>query len=65
MSRRTTPAPRGIRKVERWLVGIGMAVVAFILEKAIVRGLKRRGERPPDDEPPTTLTSRGGSVDVS
>jgi hypothetical protein len=42
-----------------------MAVVAFILEKAIVRGLKRRGERPPDDEPPTTLTSRGGSVDVS
>jgi hypothetical protein len=59
------PPPRGIRKVERWLVGIGMAVVAFILEKAIVRGLKRRGERTPSDEqPPTTLTSHGGSVDV-
>ena len=26
---RPTPRPKGIRRVERWLVGLAMAVVAF------------------------------------
>ncbi len=55
-----------IRRFERWLVGLGMAVIAFILEKAVMRSV-RRGETEPlaDPEPtPTTFTSRGGEVDA-
>jgi hypothetical protein len=60
---RSTPKPRGIRRVERWLVGLAMAVVAFILERLVMRSVKRSGDakgRPP----PTTVTSRGGEVDL-
>jgi hypothetical protein len=55
-----------IRSFERWVVGLGMAVIAFILEKVVMRSV-RRGETKPatDSEPaPTTFTSRGGDVDV-
>jgi hypothetical protein len=61
---RTTPPPRGLRRVERWLVGIAMGVVAFVLERIVVRGLRRRGEPTAPPAPATTLTSRGGSVDA-
>ncbi len=61
---RTTPAPKGIRRVERWLVGLAMAVVAFVLERIVVRGLKKKGEKTAPDPEPTTLTSRGGDVDA-
>ena len=60
---RSTPKPTGIRRVERWLVGLAMAVVAFILERLVMRSVKRSGDakgRPP----PTTVTSRGGEVDL-
>lgn len=53
------------RKIERWFVGLAMAVVAFILEKIVMRSVKREGK--PSATPaqaPTTLTSRGGEVDV-
>jgi hypothetical protein len=40
-----------------------MAVVALLLEKIVIRGLKRRGETIDDEPEPTTLTSRGGEVD--
>ena len=58
-------APRSpIRRLERWVVGIGMSVIAFVLEKLVMRSV-RRGETKPDVEPtPTTFTSRGGDVDV-
>jgi hypothetical protein len=62
---RTTPQPKGLRRVERWLVGLAMAIVAFLLERIVVRGMRRRGERVDPEEPePTTLTSRGGEVDL-
>jgi hypothetical protein len=40
-----------------------MAVVAFILEKVVVRAMRRKGEKTAAPEP-TTLTSRGGEVDL-
>lgn len=60
---RSTPKATGIRRVERWLVGLAMAVVAFILERLVMRSVKRSGDakgRPP----PTTVTSKGGDVDL-
>jgi hypothetical protein len=55
-----------IRRFERWFVGLGMAVIAFILEKVVMRSVRRGGSEPqPGEEPaPTTFTSRGGDVDV-
>jgi hypothetical protein len=32
MAARSTPKPTGIRRVERWLVGLAMAIIAFILD---------------------------------
>jgi len=61
---RSTPKPRGIRRVERWVVGLAMGVVAFVLERLVVRGLKAKGEKAAAAPTPTTLTSRGGSVDL-
>jgi hypothetical protein len=60
-------APRNpIRRLERWVVGLGMAMIAFILEKVVMRSV-RRGETKPSagaEPPSTTFTSRGGDVDV-
>jgi hypothetical protein len=48
-----------MRRVERWLVGIAMIVIAFTLEKIVMRSVKK------DSSPsPTTLTSKGGEVDL-
>ncbi|HTG46357.1 MAG TPA: hypothetical protein VK646_01720 [Actinomycetota bacterium] len=58
-----TPKPRGLRRVERWLVGIAMAVVAFVLEKVVMRSV-RRGETVKTEPAPTTVTARGNEVDL-
>jgi hypothetical protein len=51
--------PTGIRRVERWVVGVAMSMIAFILEKLVLRSVKK--ESSPS---PTTLTSKGGEVDL-
>jgi hypothetical protein len=58
------PPPKGLRRLERWLVGLAMAIVAWVLERIVNRGLKKKGEKMTPDPTPTTLTSRGGSVDL-
>jgi hypothetical protein len=60
---RQMPRPKGIRRVERWLVGLAMAVVAFILERLVMRSVKRSGDAK-GQPPPTTVTSKGGEVDL-
>ncbi|MEX0755388.1 MAG: hypothetical protein WD556_09795 [Actinomycetota bacterium] len=35
------------RRIERWVLGIGMTIVAVLLERRVLRGIKRRGEAPP------------------
>ena len=56
------------RRIERWLVGIAMALVAFVLEKFVMRAVRKRqqaGEEPnKKKDAPTTLTSKGGEVDL-
>jgi hypothetical protein len=63
MAARSTPKPTSIRRVERWLVGLAMAVVAFILERLVMRSVKRNGDAK-GQPPPTTVTSKGGEVDL-
>ncbi|HEY7666840.1 MAG TPA: hypothetical protein VIE12_01820 [Actinomycetota bacterium] len=56
---------KGIRRVERWFVGVIMAVVAFVLEKAVMRSVRReRGTSAPADPPPTTIRSKGAEADL-
>ena len=55
------------RRFERWIVGVVMAVIAFVLEKAVLRSV-RKGEttaRQAKAAPaPTAITSKGGDVDL-
>ena len=55
--------PKGLRRVERWVVGLAMGVIAFVLEKAVMRSVKRGGG-PAVESAPTTITSKGGDAEV-
>lgn len=55
------------RRFERWLVGVVMAVMAFVLERAVLRSVRKGGTTPRRTEapqPPTPITSKGGDVDL-
>ena len=62
------PKPKSVwRRIERWLVGVVMAMIAFALEKMVMRGIRKaakaaKGEA--KEELHTTLTSKGGEVDL-
>ncbi len=34
------------RRFERWLIGLAMAVMAWLLEKAVLRSIRRGGAKP-------------------
>ena len=54
--------PKGMfRRFERWFVGLVMAVIAFVLEKAVMRAVRKGGKEP---AAPTTHTSKGGKIDL-
>lgn len=54
--------PKGIRRLERWFVGVLMGIVAFILEKIMLRSVKKK--HPVTEATASTLTSKGGDVDL-
>jgi len=62
-SRPLVKPPKGMRKIERWLVGVAMGITAFVLEKLVMRSVKKKE---PEAVVPTasTLTSKGGEVDL-
>ena len=62
MSRPGTKPPTGLRRVERWLVGVVMAVLAFAIEKAVLRSIKRGGGAPKEPPPEPFATSKGSEV---
>ncbi len=64
MAARSTPKPKGIRRFERWLVGLAMAVVAFVLERIVMRSVKKKHGPAAPEPAPTTVTSKGGEVDL-
>ena len=59
--------PKGIlRRIERWMVGVVMAVIAFVLEKMVLRSIRKGGKSEAStEELHTTLTSKGGEVDLT
>ncbi|MEP7059717.1 MAG: hypothetical protein ABI828_03210 [Actinomycetota bacterium] len=52
-----------LRRVERWMVGIAMAVVAFILERVVMKTVRKEGGTV-KGPPGKVVTSKGGDVDV-
>ena len=62
-SNRATKKPKGLRRVERWMVGLAMGVIAFVLEKAVMRSVRKSGGSTPPPEP-TTITSKGAEADL-
>jgi hypothetical protein len=44
-STNTIPKKPFIRHVERWLVGLAMMVMAYLLEKAVLRSIRRNGAK--------------------
>ena len=53
------------RKIERWMVGVVMAVIAFVIERMVLRSIRRAGKPAASEELHTTLTSKGGEVDLT
>ncbi len=63
--RATTKKPKGFRRVERWAVGVVMGVFAFVLEKVVMRSVKKKGGDAASTGPePTTITSKGGEAEI-
>ena len=54
---------KGLRRLERWAVGLAMGVIAFVLEKAVMRSVKKGGGTSVEPAP-TMITSRGGDAEV-
>ena len=52
------------RRLERWLVGLVMAMIAIVLERVVLRSIKKKGDPTTPEPQPTSLTSRGGEVDL-
>ncbi|MEA2520917.1 MAG: hypothetical protein QOI81_563 [Actinomycetota bacterium] len=52
-----------LRRVERGLVGIAMAVVAFILERVVMKSVRKEGGTV-KGPPGKVVTSKGGEVDI-
>ena len=62
-ARRPTRGP--FRRIERWGDGVAMSMVAFVLERVVVRSVKSEGGTPSKARPdPTTFHSKGGAVDL-
>lgn len=52
-----------IRRAERALVGFAMAIVALILERVVMKTVKKEGGTV-KDAPGKVVTSKGGEVDA-
>jgi hypothetical protein len=52
----TTPRPRSLlRRVERWIVGVGMAALVFVLERLVIRQIEKK-ERARETASATAVT---------
>ena len=49
------------RRVERWAVGLAMGILAFVLERAVIRSI-RKGETKPKPAQPTAMKGTGSEI---
>ncbi len=60
--REVRPRPRSLlRRAERWLVGLVMGGLAFVLERVVLRSI-RKGRTAPRPQEPTTITGSGSEI---
>jgi hypothetical protein len=67
MTGRDAPKAKGLRRLERWMIGVLFAVIALVLEKAVMRSVRKDGGEPSTPEPDqvtTQLTGSGAEVDL-
>jgi hypothetical protein len=64
MTRPDRPRAKGIRRLERGVMGVLMGVIAFILEKVVMRSIRRGGGSEPTTGAGTTVTTKGAEIDV-
>jgi hypothetical protein len=63
MAGAATPKPKSVfRRVERWAVGMVMGVLAFFIERAVIRSI-RKGETKPKPSEPTALKGSGSDIE--
>jgi hypothetical protein len=60
-STRVLRPPKGLRRLERWWVGVVMGMVAFFLEKIVMHSVNKKGTKEPVA---TTVTAKGSEVDL-
>ena len=59
-----TPKPKTLfRRVERVLVGAVMTVMAFVLERAVMRSIRKGGGEPAEAKG-TALKKKGNEIDL-
>jgi len=64
MPERSSPRPRTLfRKLERVFVGAVMTVMAFVLERAVMRSIRKGGGEPAEAKA-TALKKKGNEVDL-
>ncbi|HEV8564730.1 MAG TPA: hypothetical protein VGR41_07430 [Actinomycetota bacterium] len=51
------------RRLERWMMGVVMGVLAFVIEKAVLRSIKKGGAKP--TERPGEPFAKGSGTDLS
>lgn len=60
-ARRHRPSPKGLRRIERWLVGLVMGLLAYVIEKAVLRSI-RKGTTKPAPQEATAITGTGTEI---
>jgi hypothetical protein len=61
----TAPKPKSLfRRLERVMVGLVMTVMAFVLERIVMRSIRREGRAPKRAADATPITTKGDSVDL-
>ena len=56
------PKPKLLRRIERAIVGFGMGIGAFFIERIVMRAVKKKGGSPKTAEP-TPLKGTGGDIE--
>jgi hypothetical protein len=64
VSARVAKPVKGVRRLERWFVGVMMGIVAFALEKIVLRSVTKKHPEKAETPAASTLTSKGGDVDL-